>query len=83
LIEALLLGTHAIVTEETAMAENVCRFGAGTIVPQEDSQALAQAIVAVLQNRAFGETAKVRERIIQDMGPEVVARAHNSLYESL
>ena len=50
LIEALIVGTHGIVTEGTAMAENIRRFGAGTIVPQDDAPALARAIIDVLRN---------------------------------
>jgi glycosyltransferase involved in cell wall biosynthesis len=83
LIEALAVGTHAIVTEDTAMAENVRRFGEGTIVPQEDHQALAQALVNTLQNRASGNTAEARKRILQYMGPEIVGLQHESLYEQL
>jgi glycosyltransferase involved in cell wall biosynthesis len=83
LIEALAVGTHAIVTEDTAMAENVRRFGEGTIVPQEDHQALAQAIVATLRNRASGNAVEVRKRILQYMGPEIVACQHYSLYQQL
>jgi glycosyltransferase involved in cell wall biosynthesis len=83
LIEALAVGTHGIVTEGTAMAENVGRFGEGTIVPQEDPQALAQAIVAVLRNHASRETAEVRKRILEYMGPEVVALQHQALYRQL
>jgi glycosyltransferase involved in cell wall biosynthesis len=83
LIEALAVGTHAIVTEDTAMAENVRRFGEGTVIPQQDHQALAQAIVATLRNRALGNTAEVRKRIFEHMGPEVIARQHFSLYQQL
>ena len=83
LIEALAVGTHGIVTEGTAMAENVRRLGGGTIVPQKDPEALAQAIVAVLRNRASCETAEVWKRILEYMGPEVVALQHQALYRQL
>ncbi len=83
LIEALLLGTHGIVAEGTALAENVRRFGGGTIVPQEDPQALAQAIVATLRNWSSGNTTEVRKRIFEYMGPEIVAGQHFSLYQQL
>jgi glycosyltransferase involved in cell wall biosynthesis len=83
LVEALLLGTHGIVAEGTALAEHVCRFGGGTIVPQENHQALAHAILATLRNRAAANTAEVRKRIVEHMGPEVVARQHHSLYQQL
>ena len=80
LIEALLVGTHGIVTEGTAMAENVRRFGGGTVVPQENVQALAKAIVSVLQSGAPNKTEEVRNRILEFMGPEVVAQRHYALY---
>ena len=35
-IESLLVGTPAVVADETAMAENVRRFGYGAIFPQND-----------------------------------------------
>ena len=81
LIEALVVGTHGIVTQGTAMAENVRRFGTGTIVPQDDAPALARAIIDVLRSRASSKIAEVRQRILEYMGPEVVARQHDSLYE--
>jgi len=83
LIEALLLGTHGIVAESTALAESVRRFGGGTVVPQEDPQALAQAIVATLRNRSSGNATEVRKRIFEYMGPEIVAGQHFSLYQRL
>jgi glycosyltransferase involved in cell wall biosynthesis len=83
LIEALVVGTHAIVTEGTAMAENVRRFGEGTVVPQEDPQALAEAIIAALQIPAPRETVEMRKRILEYMGPEVVGLQHESLYREL
>jgi glycosyltransferase involved in cell wall biosynthesis len=83
LIEALLLGTHGIVAEGTALAENVRRFGEGTVVPQNNPQALARAIVGVLQGRGSCDATEVRKRILEYMGPEVVAREHLSLYKLL
>jgi glycosyltransferase involved in cell wall biosynthesis len=83
LIEALLLGTHGIATAGTALAENVRRFGGGTIVSQRDPAGLAAAIVATLRTTGPAKTEEVRRRICDYMGPEVVALQHESLYESL
>ena len=83
LIEALVVGTHGIVTEDTAMAENVRRLGGGTIVPQEDCQALADAIRSALQSPAPETTVEVRKGILEYMGPEVVALQHQALYRQL
>jgi glycosyltransferase involved in cell wall biosynthesis len=84
LIEALSVGTHAIVTEGTAMAENVRRFSAGTVVPQGNSSALAREIIQALQTkRTPFDIAEVRKRILEYMGPDVVARQHEALYEQI
>ena len=83
LIEALVVGTHGIVTDGTAMAENVRRFGNGTIVPQEDAPALASAIRAALELGDFPERDEARRRVFAAMGPEVVARQHEALYREV
>jgi glycosyltransferase involved in cell wall biosynthesis len=83
LIEALVVGTRGIATEGTAMAENLRRFGGGTIVPQEDSQALANAIRSALRSPVPEKTVEVRKRILEYMGPEVVALQHQDLYRQL
>ncbi len=80
-IEAELLGATGIVAEGTAMAENARRIGAGVVVGQRDAAGLARAIVEVLERPAsVGEMLEVRERIVEWMGPEVVARRHRELY---
>ena len=83
LIEALVVGTHGIVTDGTAMAENVRRFGNGTIVPQEDAPALAAAIIDTLKSGEFSEREEARRRVFAAMGPEIVARQHEALYEEV
>jgi hypothetical protein len=71
LIEALLLGTHGIVAEGTAFAENVRRFGGERWYHRRIIKHGAQAIVATLRNRATGNTAEVRKRIFEHMSAEV------------
>jgi glycosyltransferase involved in cell wall biosynthesis len=83
LIEALIVGTHGIVTEGTAMAENVQRFGGGTVVPPEDPQKLARAIVTAVTNPPHFPAAAVRRQICEYMGPDIVARRHYSVYRDL
>lgn len=83
LIEALVVGTHAIVTEGTAMAENVRRLGGGTIVPQENAEALAEAILSAVAVKNPAATADARRRVAEYMGPESVALQHQSLYAEL
>jgi glycosyltransferase involved in cell wall biosynthesis len=85
LIEALLLRTHGIVAEGTALAENVRRFGNGTTVPREDSQALADAIVKTLRrdpcSTVDAETA--RQRISDAFNTALVARRHREVYRDV
>ncbi|MCE9608915.1 MAG: glycosyltransferase [Chthoniobacter sp.] len=83
LIEALVVGTHGIVTEGTALAENVRLFGNGTVVPQEDAAALSAAMLRALQQGAFPEREETRRKIFAVMGPEVVARQHADLYRQV
>ena len=83
LIEALVVGTHAIVTAGTAMAENVRLFGHGTIVPQEDALALAAAMLEALEQGEFPQSVEAKQRVLAAMGPEVVARQHEKLYREV
>lgn len=84
LIEALLLGTHAVVTEDTALAENVRRFGNGTVIPQNAPAALARAIATVFESRISSEVVEnTRQRIRAYMGPACVSQAHFHLYEDI
>lgn len=80
-IESLLAGTHVIVADQTAMAENVRRFGNGTIIHQEDSSALAEAIAGVLGQSEFHEQKEARQNILSYMGAESVAKAHADYYQ--
>jgi colanic acid/amylovoran biosynthesis glycosyltransferase len=83
-IEAELLGATGIVAEGTAMAENARRIGAGVVVGQRDAAGVARAIVDALERPAsVGEMLEVRGRIVDWMGPEVVARRHLELYRKL
>ena len=86
LIEGLLVGAMPIVTEGTAMAENVHRFGRGRVVPQEDATALAGALTCEAGADVSVTDASVqrtRERLDNYMGPKIVASAHGRLYEQV
>ncbi len=83
LIEALVVGTHGIVTEGTALAENARRFGNGTVVPQEDAPALAAAMLGAFRQGEFSEREEARRRVFAAMGPEIVARQHEALYREV
>ena len=83
LIEALVLRTHGIVTDGTALAENVRLFGNGSIVPQEDPQSLAEAIRAILTKDSLSNTESARHAVIDAMGPKRVAGDHFELYRAI
>lgn len=84
LIEGLMRGCHCIVADHTAMAENVRRFGNGTIIPQRDPSSLAEAIVHHLD---FPSTAEEREAardgIRNWMSPMIIARKHLAFYSRI
>jgi glycosyltransferase involved in cell wall biosynthesis len=83
-IEALLVGTPVIVTESTAMAENVERYGNGTIIPQNDSHSIAKSIKISVSN-PLNRTASTsaRNSIIQVMGPRQISENHQRLYREI
>jgi glycosyltransferase involved in cell wall biosynthesis len=85
IIEALLVGTPVIVTDNTAMAENVRRFGNGTVFAQENAPALTDAISAALDDRpsTLDSRSIARERISSYMGPCQVTHLHRQVYERI
>jgi glycosyltransferase involved in cell wall biosynthesis len=84
IIEALLVGTSVIVTENTAMAENVERYGNGTIVPQNNSSRVAQSIEFLISNALNTTTStSARNSIIQAMGPRQISEEHERLYREV
>lgn len=80
LIESLLVGTWPVVSSNTAMAENVRRFGAGLIFENGSSAALAEAVTAGFAAQKNWDARDTREAIVREMGPLCVARAHADLY---
>lgn len=84
LIEGLMRGCHGIVTDQTAMAENVRRFGNGTIVPQGDSSAIADAMIEILKSPPKEDVIqKARQNINDYMSPKAVANKHFNLYSKI
>lgn len=84
LIEALMRGCHGIVADQTALAENVRRFGNGTIVPQKDAPALAKAICELFSvPRTIAQAEAAQNAIRKYMSPDVVAEKHRLLYERI
>jgi len=84
LIEGLMRGCHGIVAEGTALAENVRRFGNGSVCCQGSASSLTESVEKVLDvpyNQASAEDARVKIRSY--MSPGVVARSHAELYARL
>lgn len=83
-VEALMCGAHAIVTEDTAMAENVRIAGNGTIVPQRDAGAIAEAIRSVFRSPpSQTDMEGSRQRLRDYLGPVRVAELHRALYAKI
>ena len=84
LIEGLMRGCHGIVSDGTAMAENIRRFGNGTIVPQQDSATLAETIaIRLLKPPSLKECEHARQNIRFWMSPPVVAAKHVDFYNHI
>lgn len=84
LVEGLMRGCHGIVAEDTALAENVRRFGNGAIIYQKNPKALAKAMIDILGNPPeINEIENARQKIRDYMSPQTVAYMHQSLYERI
>jgi len=76
-IEAMLCQCHCIVSNDTGMADNVRKYGHGTIIPQKGSKEIADAIL--LQIKEFDpekerlSRALAREKVVQELGPQEIA----------
>jgi glycosyltransferase involved in cell wall biosynthesis len=83
-IEAVAVGTDAIVSEGTAMAENARRLRAGRVVSRENAPALAVVIREALMRPITSESRiERRKKVAAFVGPEAVAIMHRAVYERL
>jgi glycosyltransferase involved in cell wall biosynthesis len=83
-IEAAPVGTAAIVSERTAMAENARRLRAGRMVTREDAPAWAAAIREVVNHLiTLSQRIERCKEAAGCIGPEAVARAHRKLYKEM
>jgi len=83
-IEAIMVGTWPIVTEQTAMAENVKDVGFGCCVAQKDPKQLASTVLSkVFEPLVPSVATKARTTILARMGPEVVAQGHLKVYQEI
>ncbi len=84
LVEGLMRGCRGIVSEGTALAENVRRFGNGVAVPRGDAAALADALrETLLHPPADEERESARARIRDYMSPDAVAPKYEALYRRI
>jgi len=83
-IEALLVGTCPIVTEETAMAENVKAAGFGCCIAKKDPKQLAHSVLSkIFKSPCLSEATKARAAISARIGPEVVSQEHLKMYQEI
>lgn len=83
-IEAMAVGTWPVVTEGTAMVENVQAFRFGSTVAQNDIEKLADELAIRALAPVRGEQIRaIRGTMAREMGPEKVARQHFRLYRTI
>jgi glycosyltransferase involved in cell wall biosynthesis len=82
-IEALLVGTHPVVSSGTPMEENVRRFGNGTVFAMGDAVDLAKAIESALDNYSARAAETAIINVSDYMSPQRVAARHLETYESI
>lgn len=85
LIEAVLLRTLPVVTQKTALAENVHRYGCGVTIPQESKPELTGVLLRLDEiHKSFAtDSGAGRRCIMRDLGPETVAVKHFDLYQTV
>ena len=72
-----------VVTDVGSLGEIVREFGAGEVVPVDDSRALAEACTRLLEPKALAAAAKGAERAAKELTWEKAAAAHDSLYRAV
>jgi glycosyltransferase involved in cell wall biosynthesis len=83
-IDALMVGTPVVVSSETPMAENVERFGNGTVFARGNASSLRDALGRTLSTPYDPVPAREAvERIEDYMGPERVGRLHGEAYRTV
>jgi glycosyltransferase involved in cell wall biosynthesis len=80
-VESLASGTPVIASDLPGVRVPVQHTGMGLIVPQRDSQALAQAIIAVLDQPQAYQLQP--DALTQASTPQAVAEAYEKIFQSL
>jgi glycosyltransferase involved in cell wall biosynthesis len=85
LLEAMAAGTCVIASRASTIPEIVLDGQTGRLVPPGDSEALAEAVLALLadpgERHAFGEAG--RRRLVEAFSVERMARSTEALYDEL
>ena len=81
-VEAMTCGTPAVATDLPGVRQPVLSSGMGKIVPIRDADALAQAVVDVMQGEGSASPETVAE-LAAFYAPETVARAYEALFEEV
>lgn len=86
-IEGLLRCCHCIVSDHTGMAENIRKYGGGTVVPQRDAEHLSD-IITEQTAQPVSESEKrvrtrVREKVIDTLGPQNIATQLSHYYHQV
>ena len=80
-VEAMLCGTPSIASDLPGVRQPVLQTGMGEVVPVGDSEALAEAIVNVVGNRA--DYVRPREEIADRWNTERTVAEYEALFERL
>jgi glycosyltransferase involved in cell wall biosynthesis len=80
-VEAMTCGTPVVSTDLPGVRQPVRMTGMGRIVPPSDAEALAQAIIAILDNP--GEYQRDIQAILQQFSPQAIAEDYEAAFETL
>jgi glycosyltransferase involved in cell wall biosynthesis len=80
-VESMLAGTPVVSTDLPGVREPVRRTGMGEIVAPRNPEALAAALVRVIQRRA--EYLRPREQVVRAFDPEEAVAQHEALFAGL
>ena len=81
-VEAMSCGTPSVATDLPGVRQPVLSSGMGKIVPTRDADALAQAVIAVLEGQVPADEETVT-KLKAHYAPETVARAYEALFEEV
>ncbi len=81
-VEAQTCGTPAVATDLPGVRQPVLSTGMGKIVPIQDSDALADAIIDVMQHKQFYTPDKLHS-LADQYSPETVAGEYERLFEDV